>query len=60
MMMMTDKEWKERQEKAKRIHQQNPILYYCDKIHGIRPDYEVSFEEAMEGYVKKTKKGKKN
>lgn len=37
--------WKERQEEVRREHQQNPILYYCDKIRGTIPDYEKSFEE---------------
>jgi hypothetical protein len=39
------REWKEEQEEARREHKQNPIKYYCDKIRGNVPDYEVSFEE---------------
>jgi hypothetical protein len=40
------REWKEHQEKVRREHQQNPILYYCDKIRGIVPEYEISFKDA--------------
>ena len=37
--------WRQRQEEERRKHQQNPILYYCYRIHGLRPDYEIGFEE---------------
>lgn len=39
------REWKEWQEDVRKEHQANPLRYYCYKITGKVPDYEISFEE---------------
>ena len=44
-MIRERREWKEHQEEVRREYQQNPILYYCCKIRGIVPEYEISFED---------------
>jgi hypothetical protein len=40
--------WKNYQEKERKRHQANPLLYYSYKILGNTPAYEKSFEEAKE------------
>jgi hypothetical protein len=49
------KEWEEHQETVRRKYQQNPMLLYIDRIRGIKPSYEKTFEENEEDEVRARK-----